>query len=153
MGHNNLKGSLFTAIVRAVTLLFRVSFFRGKRQYSTQIHGMIFFFSLKPGSSLGAYWALYTTLFWKMLCHLPIAKLCCGEQTHSCLLGSLSNVCWLCLWKESLRILSVKLGFWMQTLSEFSSPYVLNISVSWCIWLLFDLMWYCFTWWEIAFFS
>lgn len=152
MEHNNLKGSLITAIVRAVTpSLFRVSSFRGKRWYSTQIHGIIFFLSLKPGTCLGAYWVLYTILFWKTLCYLSTAKLCCGEPIHSCLLGSLGNVCWLCLPKESLGFFSLKLGSWMQILSKFSIPYVLNVSISWCIWLLFDLMWYGFTWWEKAF--
>lgn len=149
MERNNLRGSLIIAIVRAVTpSLFMVSFFRGKRWYSTQIHG-IFFLSLESGSSLGVCLALCTTLFWKILYHLPRAKLCCGEQIHSCLLGSLGNVCWLHLRKESLGILSAKK---MQILSKFSIPYMFNVSISWCIWLLFDFMWYSFTWWEKAFF-
>lgn len=127
MEHNNLRGSLITAIVRAVTpSLFRVSFFRGKRQYSTQIHG-IFSLSLEPGSSLGVCLALFTTLFWKILYHLPTAKLCCGKQIHSCLLVFLGNICWLRLQKESSGILSAKK---MQILSKFSIPYIFNVSIS-----------------------
>lgn len=126
MEHNNLKGSLITAIVRGVTpSLFRVSFFRGKIQYSTQIHGIIFFLSLKPG----AYLALYTTLLENFVSPAH-SKAMLWRTNPSSLLGSLGNVCWLCLQKESLGILSVKLGSWMQILSKFSIPYMFNVSIS-----------------------
>lgn len=81
MEHNNLKGSLIIAVARAVTPpLFRVSFFRGKRQYSTQIYGIIFFPSPELGSSLGAYLSLYATVSWIISRHLPITKVCSGDR-------------------------------------------------------------------------